>query len=144
MRYVLQDKPVTTDHAKLGKIEFKVETPEVQTLEEAKQACGGEEALIEFVNSQISTNAKNTARAFARNYEVAEGTELTDEVKAKLIEEISAKGQQLAKDYSPAVDTERGPSAKKKAAAFDKVNELVASGRDFTREELMALLQATK
>lgn len=144
MKYVEQDKPVTTDHSKLGKIEFKVEVGEVQDQEEMVKDAGGVESLLAFYNGQRATNAKNTARAYARNYEVAEGTELDEATITRLRNEIAAKGQQLARDYSPATDTERGPSKAKKAQAFDQIQALVASGGDFTREQLFELLQAAK
>lgn len=144
MKYMEQDKPVTTDHSKLGKIEFKVEVGEVQDQEEMVKDAGGVESLLAFYNGQRATNAKNTARAYARNYEVAEGTELDEATITRLRNEIAAKGQQLARDYSPATDTERGPSKAKKAQAFDQIQALVASGSDFTREQLFELLQAAK
>lgn len=138
-KYILQKKPVTTDHPKLGKIEFQVETPEAETLAEAITMCGGESDLVSFVNSQIATNAKNTARAYARTYDVAEGTDKDtfEAIKAQ----IAVKGQSLAKDYTPSADTERGPSKAKKAQAFDNIAALVQSGKEFTKEELFALLQ---
>lgn len=142
MLYVQQEKPVTTQHEKLGKVEFLVEVPQAQTLEEAKTMCGGEEALVSFVNSQIATNSKNAARAYARNYEVAEGTDAA--TYPSLVKQIEEKGQSLARDYSPAADTERGPSKAKKAQAFDNIAALVQSGREFTKEELFKLLESAK
>lgn len=144
MKFVLQEKPVSTDHPKLGKVEFKVEVGEVQSIDEMVSDCGGAENAVAFYNGQRATNAKNTARAYARNYEVAEGVELTDETKAALIKQVSEKGQSLAKDYSPATDTERGPSKAKKAQAFDQIAALVGSGKEFTKEELFALLNQAK
>jgi len=144
MKFVLQDKAVTTDHPKLGKIEFKVEVGEVQDVEEMIKDCGGAENAVAFYNGQRATNAKNTARAYARNYEVAEGVELTDEVKASLVKAVQEKGQSLARDYSPATDTERGPSKAKKAQAFDQIAALVSSGTEFTKEQLFALLAQAK
>lgn len=144
MKYVTQEKPVTTNHDKLGKIEFLVEVPQAENLEELKTMCGGEDALVNFGNSQIATNAKNAARAYARNYEVAEGVELTDPKKAELAGQIGSKGQELAHDYSPATDATAGPSKAKKAAAFDQIAALVESGKEFTKEELFSLLAAAK
>lgn len=144
MKYVLQDKPVTTDHPKLGKVEFKVEVAEVESQEEMVQDAGGIENLLAFYNGQRATNAKNAARAYARNFEVAEGTTLDDTTKTGLVKQISDKGQQLARDYSPATDTERGPSKAKKAQAFDQLQALVNSGAEITKEQLFALLAQAK
>ena len=144
MRYELQEKPVTTAHEKLGKIEFQVEVPQATSLEEAKTMCGGEEELVTFVNSQIATNSKNTARAYARTYEVAKEVELTDELVEQLRAQIAEKGQELARSYSPSTDTERGPSKAKKAQKFDEIAALVSSGQDFTKEELLQLLNLSK
>ncbi len=144
MKYIEQEKAVSTDHPKLGKIEFKVEVGEVQDGDEMTKDVGGLESQLAFYNSQRSTNAKNVARAYARNFEVAEGTVLDEATVTRLKAEIAAKGQSLARDYSPATDTERGPSKSKKAAAFDQIQALVASGGEFTREQLFELLQAAK
>lgn len=142
MKYVLQEKPVTTNHEKLGKIEFQVEVPQAETIEEVLTMVGGNENLITFFNGQVATNAKNTARAYARGYEVAEGT--AADTFPSLVSNIETKGQSLARDYSPATDTERGPSKAKKAAAFDNIAALVQSGKEFTKEELFSLLQFAK
>lgn len=142
MLYVEQEKPVTTKHEVLGDISFKVESPAAQNLDEAKTMAGGEAALVEFFNSQVATNSKNAARAYARGFEVAKDTPA--DKYPELIAKIAAKGQELAKNYSPASDTERGPSKAKKAAAFDQISQLMDSGKEFTREELFALLAAAK
>jgi hypothetical protein len=142
MKFVQQEKPVTTEHKPLGKIEFAVEVPQAETVEEVLTMVGGNENLIAFFNGQVATNAKNTARAYARGYDVAEGTDPT--TFPTIISSIVTKGQSLARDYSPATDTERGPSKAKKAAAFDNIAALVQSGKEFTKEELFALLQQAK
>lgn len=144
MKAVLQDKPVTTNHEKLGKIEFPVEVMQVETDEEMVTDAGGADALKDFYNGNRATNAKNAARAYARNYEVPEGTDLTPEKIAELKAEITAKGQKLALDYTPSADTERGPSKAKKAAAFDDIAALVQSGKEFSLEELQSLLAKAK
>jgi len=144
MRYELQEKPVTTQHEKLGKIEFLVEVPQASSQEEAVTMCGGTDALIAFVNSQIATNAKNVARAKARGFEVPKDVVLTEEVIAKFIAQITEEGQALAKTYTPAADTERGPSKAKKAAAYDQLAALVNSGQEFTKEQLLQMLDLAK
>jgi hypothetical protein len=142
MKFVQQEKPVTTKHEKLGNIEFTVECGEVETLQEMVADAGGEDSLLAFYNSARSTNAKNQARAYARNYEVAEGTK--EDAHPGIVAAIATEGQRLAREYSPATDTERGPSKTKKAAAFDSVKALLESGKEFTREELAGILAAVK
>lgn len=144
MKYVEQEKSVTTDHPKLKKIEFKVAVGQVESVEEAITDAGGADALVEFYNGQRATNAKNGARAYARNFEVDEKITLDEATIAKLIGEITTKGQEIAKDYSPATDTERGPSKAKKAQAFDKIQALATSGEPITREQLFELLALAK
>lgn len=144
MKFVEQEKPVSTKHDALGDISFKVEVPQAESMDEIVTMCGGVDAAKDFFNSQIATNAKNVARAHARTFTVPEKTELTDEKKAELIAGIVKKGQDLSHDYSPAADTERGASKAKKAAAFDDIAALVSSGQDFTREQLFEMLQKAK
>ena len=144
MRYEEQEKPVTTKHDKLGEISFKVEVPQATSLDEATTMCGGADALLAFVNSQIATNSKNVARAAARTFEVAEGVTLDEATIEGLKKQIAEKGQTLAKNYSPATDTERGPSKAKKAAAYDQLAALVSSGKEFSKEQLMELLALAK
>lgn len=142
MLYVLQDKPVTTKHDKLGDISFKVEVPQAQSLAEATTMCGGEQALLDFVNSGIATNAKNAARAYARNYTVAEGVDPA--TYPQLVTTVQTTGQAQAKDYNPASDTERGPSKTKKAAGFDAISALIESGQELTKEALLKILAGAK
>lgn len=144
MRYELQEKPVTTQHEKLGKIEFLVEVGLATSVEEATTLCGGADALVSFVNSQIATNAKNVARAKARGFEVPKDVTLDEATIDRFKAQIAEEGQQLAKSYTPATDTERGPSKAKKAAAYDNLAALVTSGQEFTKEQLMELLSLTK
>lgn len=142
MQYVRQEKPVTTDHEVLGKIEFLVEAPQPQSVEEVTVACGGADAHVAFVCGQIATNAKNAARAYARNFEVPKDT--PKEKYPDLIAQIAAKGQAIAHDYSPAADAAAGPSKAKKAAAFDQLDALVKSDTPLTREKLMELLNSVR
>jgi hypothetical protein len=133
MKFVKAEKPVTTKHADLGEISVEVEVPQVESLDEAVQFCGGEQGLLDYLNSNIETAAKNGGRAALRN---APKDANVDELKNKVID--------LVRKYSPETSAERGPSKAKKAEAFDKVAELVNSGKEFTREELLAMLAAAK
>lgn len=133
MKFVASEKPVTTKHTKLGEISVNVEVPQVESLEEFVTFCGGADSALEFVNSQIETNAKNGGRAALRN--LPENANL-DEAKTKIIG--------IVKEYAPQAGGDRAPSAKKKAATLDQVAALVNSGQEFTREQLLALLAQAK
>lgn len=145
MRYETQDKPVTTKHLTLGEISFIVEVPQAENFDEAVAMTGGLDALVSFFNSQVATNAKNVARAHARDYKIKldEGQKLTEELRKELVAKIESKGQGLAHDYSPSAEA-AGPSKAKKAAAFDEISALVSSGQEFSREQLFELLQKAK
>lgn len=142
MKLVAQEKPVGTKHEVLGEFSFAVEVPEFDSLEEAATACGGEAELLKFFNGQVSVNAKNTARAYARSYEVAEGTPTSEHETIRAA--IAAKGQELARSYTPSSDSERGPSKAKKAAVFDQIAALAASGQSISPEQLAALINLGK
>ena len=141
MRFVEQDRKVTTDHTSdngnLGKIEITVECPEYESLDEFANACGGVEKALNFVNGQVGTSAKNAARALLRNYEVKEGT--TEDQFASIIAELEEKAQNASKNYSPAAEAQRGPSVKKKAATLDEIGALMAAD-ELTTEKLAELL----
>jgi hypothetical protein len=142
MDYVEQEKAVSTKHPKLGDVEFKVKVPQATSLAELTTLCGGEDGLRDFANAAISTNAKNAARAYARNYEVADGTD--PNTFPALISALVTKAQDKAQNYDPSTDAAAGPSKAKKAAAFDELSALVQSGKEFTKEDLFALLSKAK
>lgn len=132
MKYVAPEKVVKTKHEKLGDIEVNVEVPQCESIEEFVTFCGGEANALAYANSAIETAAKNGVRTGGR----AAAADITKEA---LVEKL----QKLAKDYSPST-AGRGASVKAKAAKFDAVEELVKSGKEFTREELLALLDASR
>lgn len=133
MKFVKADKPVTTNHKDHGKIEVEVEVPQVESVEEAVQFCGGPDGFLAYFNGNLETSAKNGGRAFLRNI-----------AKDANLEEVHGKARDLVKNYTPEAAATRGPSVKAKAETLDKVAELVNSGREFTREELLAMLSAAR
>lgn len=133
MKFVKSDKPVTTKHAKLGEIKVEVEVPQIESLDEFVQFAGGADNALAFINGAIETNAKNGGRAALRA--LPENANL---------DESTAKIQNIVKEYAPAAGGDRQPGKAKKAAAFDNVKELVESGKEFTREELLAILASAK
>ena len=132
MKFVKAEKPVTTTHAKLGDLSVDVEVPQVESLEEFSQFAGGNDNAVAFINNAIETAAKNGGRAMLRNAAAdADKDALFDKVKS------------TTRDYTPGT-AQRGVSQKAKAASYDAVKELVESGKEFTKEELLALLAASK
>jgi hypothetical protein len=132
MRFVKAEKPVTTTHAKLGELSVEVEVPQLESLEELAQFAGSADAALVFVNNAIETAAKNGARAMLRNAPEDANRE-----------ELTGKVQTTSKEYAPS-QASRGESQKAKAQKLDSVRDLVTSGKEFTREELMALLEGAK
>lgn len=133
MKFVKSEKPVTTKHPKLGEISIDVEVPQVESIEEFVTFAGGTDGALEFINSQIETNAKNGGRAALRN--LPENANM-DEARPKV--------QQIVKEYAPQAGGDRAPSKAKKAAAFDNIAQLVNSGQEFTKEQLLEMLAAAK
>jgi hypothetical protein len=133
MRFVKSDKPITTKHETHGDLSVDVEVPQVESTEEAIAFCGGQNGFLEYFNAAIETSAKNGGRATLRNL-----------AKDANLDEGRAKVQEVVKNYQPQSSDGKGPSVKVKAATLDKVSELVNSGREFTKDELLALLAAAK
>lgn len=134
MKFIIADKPLTTTHKKHGELSLdKVECPQLESVEEFTTFAGGADSALEFLNSAIETAAKNGGRAALRN--IADDANL---------EEAFAKIRDTIRNYAPTGGGDKAPSTKKKAAAFDSVAELVNSGREFSKEELLALLAAAK
>lgn len=133
MKFIKANKPVTTNRKKLGEISLEVEVPQVESIEEFVSLCGGTDGALEFVNNAIETAAKNGGRAALRN--AADDANI-DELKTRVLG--------IVKDYTPQTGGDRAPSKAKKAQAFDSVKALVESGKEFTRDELLAMLAAAK
>lgn len=144
MKYVRSEKPVTTTKEIGGKkyeIKVTVETPQAESMDEAITFDGGQDAALEFHNSAVDTNAKNGARAILRNlpdtaFSIVDG-------EARLNTDAEKKVQDAAREYSPVAGA-RDLGKAKKAEKYDEVKALVESGKEFTREELLALLAGAK
>jgi hypothetical protein len=133
MKFVKADKPITTNHKKHGEISLEVEVPQVESMEEIVAFCGGSDGALEFFNNAIETAAKNGGRAALRN--AADDANL---------DELKVTATDIVKNYTPQTGGDKAPSKAKKAQAFDSVKALVESGKEFTREELLAMLSAAK
>ncbi len=132
MKFIKADKPVSTNHKTLGAISVEVEVPQVESIEEFTQFAGGTDSALAFINNAIETNAKNGGRAALRT---APDTAVLDD--------LTVKVQGIVRDYAPQ-SGDRAPSKAKKAQAFDTIASLVSSGKEFSREELLALLEQAK
>lgn len=112
---------------------LSVDVPQAESLQEAVNWAGGEQAVLDVFNSQVATSAGNLARAHMRN--------AADDADPAEIEQ-AAKGK--ARDFVPETASTRGPSQKEKVQRFDKLAELVKSGQDLDRDAILALLEAAK
>jgi len=133
MLFVASKKSIKAAHPTLGKIEIAGEFPQAESLDDAVKFCGGEVATLEFINSAIEYNAKNTTRGFVRNSSETDG-----------VEKIATGGADAMRNYAPSSERTRKGNYKERAQKLDAVTALVESGREFTREELLALLMGTK
>lgn len=133
MKWIKTEKPVATKHPKLGDLSVEVEVPQVESVADFITFCGGEDGAVAFVNSNIETNAKNGGRAALRN--APEDSN---------VEELKKKVFDIVRDYAPRDGGDRQPGKAKKAAAFDSIKALVESGKEFTREELLAMMESAK
>ena len=130
MKFIKADKPITTTHKTLGEIVVdSPEVPQVESVDEAVQFCGGPDGFLSFFNGAVETNAKNGGRAALRT--APEGS---------VIEDLIAKVRDLVRKYTPEAGAERGPSKAAKAKAFDSLAEAIRSGKQLSREELEAML----
>jgi hypothetical protein len=138
MKFVKSEKPISMkDHPKHGEIKTDVEFPQIEGEGEAfwnefVTFCGGEEIAREMINGLIEDKAKNGGRAALRN--IPDDADLTVAL---------AKVAEIVKGYTPqAADGREVRAAKVKA--FDNAKALLESGKEFSREELLALFAAGK
>lgn len=130
MRFVQAEKPVTTNHPKLGKVEVYVEVPQLESLEDAEKFFGSTDAQLAFINNAVETNAKNGARAYLRALDSDKTT----------IEEAIAKAKELAHNYSAQSGASREPTVRKQAQAAKDIKALLESGQELSKEQLLAML----
>jgi hypothetical protein len=131
MHLVQSEKPITTDHHKLGLLECFVSTPQGDSLEDLVSFIGGAEKTVAFLNSQIDTNAKNGGRQYLRT--IAEDTDLEKVAYPKCAE--------ICAGYSPTAERERGATQKLKAQALDKITEALKAGKKMDGKELEEMLK---
>lgn len=132
MKFVKVDKAIKTKHPKLGEVSIEGEFPQVESFEELHNFCGGEDKALEYVNAAIEAGAKNSVRTGGRA--AAEDITMGD-LQKKLVE--------VLKNYTPG-STRAGTGTKAKAAKFDELANLIKSGQDLTKEQLMAIIEGSK
>jgi hypothetical protein len=99
-----------------------------ESLEEAIQDAGGEKELVDHYNDHKRNRALTAGRNQYRN--APAGT-----VVSELIEKVKA----TVKNFSLSA-SERGIGVKKKAEKMDTLKAALEAGKEFTREELLAML----
>lgn len=141
MGFVKQEKPITVRHEKLGEVSVDVEVFEGATIDEFIARLNGEQNTIDFLNMAYRLFTKNAVRPVAQKYEVPDGVVITDEVKAKYVDEIRTLALDAGRSYIPDVASEKAPSQKKLAQGAKQLSALIASGKQsFSAEEIAALL----
>jgi hypothetical protein len=138
MRFVHPTKPIASDNKKLGSLSVdptSIEVPEAESLPDAVTFLGGEEKALEFINSQIATEAKNAGRQILRTGDFEEG-ETKETAISRLVGEVieAVKGWTFG-------GTRKGTGVTQKKAK-EAVDSVLADNTktSWTREELLALL----
>lgn len=138
MKLIKADKPLKTANETFGKVEISVEVPQYDSVSEFVNACGGEERALAVINGDVSTNAKNVGRAFAREARLEE-----NESKDAGLARVTAETQKRVREFTPETQ-DRGISAKKAKETMVSLKSALESGKDFSRDELLAMLAQAK
>ena len=115
---------------KFDKLEIVIEVPQVESVEDATTFLGGNDGLLNFVNSALEAGAKNTARAAG-----------ADAGEDKTKDEVISLVEKAGKGYSP--NTSSAMSKAEMADTIASLKALVSKG-DYSREDIEALLKASK
>lgn len=129
MKFVTAEKQITTKHPKHGEIKVTVETPQAESYSDFETFAGGADKALEFVNSALDTAAKNAARAYMRQAP-----------ETASVEQITTKAQELSRGYS-VQSTGRGSAGREAQNKVDTALTALKSGKELTRDELIALLE---
>ena len=123
---------INVKHAtgELPEQELDIEYIVPETLEEAIKDAGGEPQLLDAYVDAKAGRAKQAGRNLYRNAP-----------KGSAVAEIIEKVKAAVLDFSFA-NSSRGEGVKKKAEKVDNLISALESGREFTREELMAMLKS--
>jgi hypothetical protein len=133
MRFITHEEDsfevTTKNHAKVVVPAGTLEFPQVDTLTEAVEYCGGEEKLVELFNDLIYGRSKNGALAIVRNAPA-------DQSVADAIE----RAKQYAKTYNPAAERVSKASV---LEGVDRLRSMKDDLKNMSQEELLALLEQT-
>ena len=136
MRFVKSEKDETISTGKEGEEGYRVlgdfEYPQYDSIEEFVTSTGDEKTALEWVNGHAEKDAKNVGRVALRGVDPKADQDTAFAKIRDLIRNWTAKGGEDGRKVN-----------KKKAAAFDSIEALVASG-NVTVESLQALLAQAK
>lgn len=132
MRFITHEdayEVTTKNHNKVVVKEGTLEFPQVDSIAEFTEFCGGDEKATELVNDLLYSRSKNGALAIVRNAPADQ-----------TIEDAVNRAAQYAKGYNPAQERVS------KAATLDAVDKLRGmkdAMKEMSQEELLALLEST-
>lgn len=131
MRYVLDAKPVTSDHETLGKLSVQVEHPVFEDMVDfvEKGCAGSEQRAVEWINGHAKTDSKNEARLELRDAEPSKEDLVNKE---GFINKLYASARAIAKSWSAEVTIRRGGGQKSKASLADAIASEIATGKALT------------
>lgn len=132
MRFITHEdayEVTTKNHNKVVVKEGTLEFPQVDSIAEFTEFCGGDEKATELVNDLLYSRSKNGALAIVRNAPADQ-----------TVEDAVNRAAQYAKGYNPAQERVS------KAATLDAVDKLRGmkdAMKEMSQEELLALLEST-
>jgi hypothetical protein len=129
MQLIQSEKPITTNHPKLGKLECFASTPQATSNADFGNYVGGDEKLLDWCNSHLDTDAKNAGRAYLRTYD------------GDNVEEAYKRVREIVSSYSPAAERERAATQKVKAQALDAITAAVKAGKKLDTHVLEEMLK---
>jgi len=132
MLFKTSDKPVSTKHEKHGKIGTLVEFPQFSSFDDFREWAKSETNALEFINLATENAAKSAAR-----YQLSNAAE-TDKVDA-----ILERARKASHDFSVEA-TARGITGKEAKDILAQALELLQSGNEVSKEDLLALMQKSK
>jgi hypothetical protein len=109
-----------------------VQIPQYENIDEAIQAAGSADKLLEYINKSVKADAVSPVRLVGASF-TADNTD----------EEIVNKGRELASTFNAFTDKRKGEGVKALADKFKELQKLAASGTA-SDAELLALIKGGK
>jgi len=125
--YKKLEREVETKHNGTQKVEF--EAPQFDSLDEAGNFYGGQDKLLERINTITARSAEQNGKVMLKNSNAAL-VKPGDEASAKELADVITKAQSAVRNYKP--DTTEGVS---KAAAKERVDNILALKNDPAKKE---------